>query len=361
MAGSVNRRTLIVGVVVIHAVLLAFILFLLARSRAPSAAMDDEVEPPPPAGAPGTPAGAPTGGRTPATAGGAGIPALTPAANPVRAVPLSQIRFTTGTGVLPAAVSAQTESCQAGILIDWGNRRILWSKSPDAQVPIASMTKMMTVLLLMERIRTDPSITLQTRVKVTKTAAEVAESQVYLDPREEFSLDDLLKCIMVFSANDVGHLVAEFLGGGSTAPFVAQMNKRAGELGLTHTRFVTPHGLPVARQKGVDQSTPRELAYLGALLLNYPEVVKWSSTRVTSIRENDARFKPFQLVNRNGLVGKVEGVNGMKTGYTRAAGWCLTATCVRNGRTLICVVTGCPKSDVRNRLVESLLEWGYTQ
>ena len=371
MGRNVKRKAVIVGVVVIHVVLLAWIVSLLMHSRksegpGPAAATAGGAPPTqlaaaglPVGGAAAVrPAGPPDAG-TPAGAAAAAPAAVPPA--PVAAVPLPQIAFTNGTATVPANLNVQTQGCKAGILIDWTNKKILWNKSADTQVPIASMTKMMTALLLMERIHSDPSVTLQTQVKVTKTASLVGGSQVYLDPRETFTLDELLKCMMIFSANDVTHLIAEFLGGGSADAFVAQMNKRAQELGLTHTHFVTPHGLPLPGQKTVDQSSPRELAYLAGMLLNSPEVVKWSSTRTTAIREHSTQFKPFQLVSRNGLVGRTEGLNGMKTGYTKEAGFCMAATCVRGGRTLICVVNGCSKSEIRNNLVENLLNWGYAQ
>jgi len=243
--------------------------------------------------------------------------------------------------------------------VDGTNRHILWRRKDTTVTPIASLTKMMTAYLLVEAIKTRADVSLKTQVRVTASAAEVAGSQVYLDPRETFPLQDLLKCIMIFSANDAAHLVAEFLGGGDVQKFVGQMNVRANALGLNHTRFFNPHGLPAADGKE-NQSSPLEMACLAGHLLEHPEIVRWSSTWLSYLREN--KQKPFQLVNRNRLVNPregVPGVNGMKTGYTRKAGYCVAATCVRETRTLIAVVTGCPSSKERNSLVETLLEWGY--
>lgn len=258
-----------------------------------------------------------------------------------------------------SAVSHKASSCRSGILVDWTNRQILWRRKATAVTPIASLTKMMTAYLLVDAARRRPDVNLETPVRVTASAAEVAGSQVYLDPRETFPLQDLLKCLMIFSANDAAYLIAEFLGGGDVQKFVGQMNAQANALGLNHTRFFNPHGLPTADGRE-NQSNPLEMACLAGRLLEHPAIVRWSSTWLSYLRED--KQKPFQLVNRNRLVNPregVPGVNGMKTGYTRKAGYCVAATCVREARTLVAVVTGCPSSKERNSLVEALLEWGY--
>ncbi len=262
---------------------------------------------------------------------------------------------------LNKAVEARSTACRTGILIDWSSHRILWRKEADRPVPIASMTKMMTALLLAERVRNDPGLSLDTLVKITPAAAKIGGSQVWLDPRESLSLDDLLKCIMIMSANDAAFQIAHFLGGGDPAAFVKAMNRRARELGLERASFHSPHGLPGRSERDSDQATATEMAFLAARLLDYPEVVKWSSTRLSYIRENHPTFNPFQLVNRNRLITNAPGVNGMKTGFTSEAGFCVATTCVRDGRTLIAVVTGCSTSQDRDELVKALLDWGYTQ
>ena len=262
---------------------------------------------------------------------------------------------------LPEEVTRLAEGCRAGLLLDWSNRRILWEKEGEQQVPIASMAKMMTVLLMMEEIEANPDLSLDTEVRVTRQAAAVGGRQVWLDPRETFSLDQLLKIIMMHSANDAAYLVAEFLGGGEVDRFVERMNDRASELGLRRAEFVNPHGLDTREDEPVNRATVRELAWLGARLLQYPRVVEWASTWLSSIREDDPRFDRFDLVSTNRLVRSYRGVTGMKTGYTRLAGFCLTATCERDGRVLIAVVVGCESSDQRNQLVEALFDWGWQQ
>ena len=262
---------------------------------------------------------------------------------------------------LPRELRRKVQACKTGILLDWTNRKTLWRKNDATVVAIASLSKMMTALLLMEAVDAEPNLSLATRVKVSASAAKVGGSQVYLDPKETFTLEELLKCVMIFSACDAAELVAEHLGGGDAAAFVAQMNARAREMRMKDLHFVNAHGLPTADRKSENRGTAAEMAFLAGTLLDYPDVVRWSSTWLSYIREDTSHA--FQLVNRNRLVNPtegVEGVNGMKTGYTNKAGYCLAATCQREGRVLIAVVTGCASSGGRNALVEELLAWGYS-
>lgn len=266
--------------------------------------------------------------------------------------------FTAATASLPSEIKEKTKSCDSGILVDLDNRDIIWQKNSRQAVPIASMVKMMTALNMMRLLENDHSMSLKSRVDVTETAASIGGRQVYLDPRESFTLDELLKCIMIFSANDAAYLIAETLGEGDVSVFVEQMNKLADDMQLEKAGFISPHGLPGA-DANHDRASPLELACIAAALLEYPEVLKYSSTRLSYIRGDDSRFDEFQLLNTNKLVGKVEGVNGMKTGYTQAAGYGTTVTCERNDRTLIAVVTGCSSGAGRDELVTDLLEWQF--
>lgn len=293
-----------------------------------------------------------TGGQREGT-GGAGGTRTVPG-HDLRRIPFSYVSRR-----LPDDIAAREKACRTGILVDWDSYEILWRKFPDRPVPIASMTKMMTTLLTVEELDRNPSLALSTPVQVTPQASEVGGSQVYLDPRESLTIDELLKCVMIFSANDAAYLLAQYLGDGEVGAFVNRMNTRADALGLEHAKFVTPHGLTDSTTGATDQATATELAFLAAILLEHPEVVRWSSTRLAYIREDSERFDPFQLVNRNALVTNCDGVNGMKTGYTRKAGFCVAATCKREGRTLIAVVTGCSSKNDRNELVKALFDWGY--
>jgi D-alanyl-D-alanine carboxypeptidase (penicillin-binding protein 5/6) len=265
--------------------------------------------------------------------------------------------FRNGTLPVTPGLKNRLNDCRTGVLIDVTNRRLLWNKSGNQAVPLASLTKMMTALLLVERERSDPGLSLEQKVRVTKEAEAVGGSQVYLDHRESLTVDEILKCIMIFSANDAAYLAGQMLGNGSVDTFVRLMNQRSAELGLQKMRFLNPHGLPERGHDGENRGTALEVAFLAEQLLKYPEVVRWSSTRLSYLREKTG--KPFQLLNRNQMVEKVPGVNGMKTGYTQKAGFCIATTCQRDGRTLVAVVTGCPSSKRRNALVRDLLDWGY--
>jgi D-alanyl-D-alanine carboxypeptidase (penicillin-binding protein 5/6) len=267
--------------------------------------------------------------------------------------------YTRNAPPLPNDLDVKAALCRAGVALDWTHRNILWEKNAAEPVPIASMTKMMTAMLLLETVRDlNSGLTLNTPVRVTEGAWAIAEGQVYLDPRETFTLDELLKCMLIHSANDAAHLVAEFLGGGNPKRFCQLMNRRAKELGLSSFALFNAHGLTEPNRPRQNSASPLDLAFLAGHLLDYPEVVRWSSTWTSAIREQTS--KPFLLTNRNKLVKTCPGVNGMKTGFTTVAGFCVAATCNRNGRVLIVVATGCPSSVARDSLVAQLIEWGYT-
>jgi D-alanyl-D-alanine carboxypeptidase (penicillin-binding protein 5/6) len=251
-----------------------------------------------------------------------------------------------------------TKGAKAGILVDLDNGKVIWAKNAQEPVPIASMTKMMTILIVYESIRSG-KIDYNKNIEVSKSAASIGGSDIWLDPRETFPLRTLLKAIIIKSANDAAQLVGETLGDGDIDVFVKKMNKRASELGLKKARFYNPHGLPGKKD---NVATCEELAKIAALLLQYPDVVKMSSTPIDYIERKVGKHKKTMLTNTNHLVRKgVKGVDGMKTGYTRHAGCCLTATCERDGRRLVAVVTGFNKGSDRDKCVKELLDWGYKQ
>ena len=247
---------------------------------------------------------------------------------------------------------------KTGILVNINTRRVLWAKNCRKSVPIASMTKMMTALIAFETIQNDPDINLNTVVQVTKEAYKIGGSQVWLDPRESFTLKELLKTVMIKSANDSAYLIAQYLGGGDIASFIAKMNTTAKEIGMPNAHFSNPDGLPEKYASEDNRATAEGLAFLAEHLMKYPLAVKWASTRIDYFRENSKN--PTMLVNTNGLVRKnVTGVNGMKTGYTSRAGFCLTCTCTRGGKTLVGVVTGFKSSKARDKYMQELLSWGF--
>ena len=249
------------------------------------------------------------------------------------------------------------KQARSGILVDLDTHKVLWAKSPRKGVPIASMTKMMTILLAFEALDKRPDLELDTPVKVSPGAAGMGGSQVYLDVKETHALGELLKTMAIKSANDSAYLVAEYIGDGSMPHFIAAMNKRAYKLRMPSTNFVNVHGL-TSNDKTNSTSSPEGLAILAEYLLQYPLLIKWTSSKTGSFRPEDSKSHQM-LTNTNRLLGKCPGVDGLKTGYTRAAGFCITASCLRGGKRLVAVVSGFKSSKARNAFVSKLFDWGY--
>ena len=245
--------------------------------------------------------------------------------------------------------------CKTGILVDPVTRKVLWAKNADKSVPIASMSKMMTMLLAEEALAAG-RVSLTTPIKVTNAAYEIGGSQVWLDPKETFPLGELLKTVAIKSANDSAYLVGEYLGGGDISVFIKAMNDRAQDLGMKNTRFYDAHGL--GDNKGNHNlSSAHDLVLLAEHLIRYPDVLRLSSTRMDSFRDGK-----MQLRNSNNLVfNRVPGVDGLKTGFTDESGFCVTITCLRGGRRLIGCVTGFKTSKQRDAFCKALLDWGYAQ
>ena len=269
---------------------------------------------------------------------------------------------------MPAKLSQEINKCKQGICIDLTNRKILWAKGERTAGCIASMTKMMTVYLFMKDLRrTGSSLTLETVVPATPEACKTGGHQIYMDPKETFTLEELLKCVLIRSANDCALLMGQFLAGGSEEAFVKRMMDEAKEMGLDSFVFHNAHGLPVKLENGKkrleNMGSPIQLAFLAEQLMDIPEVVKWSSTKHDCIRENSPKFKRFDLDSTNTLLNNPScpGVNGMKTGMTDGAGFCITATCERNGRRMVVVAMGCANSRERDALVRNIFNWAYSK
>ncbi len=243
----------------------------------------------------------------------------------------------------------------AGLLVDANSGRILWAKHSREPQKIASMTKMMTVLLAMEAVKKGV-IMEDTSICVSAAASRIGGSQVYLKEGEVFTLEELLKSIMIVSANDSAHLVAEAIAG-DVDTFVSMMNERAKELGMHETVFYNVHGLPLKGRH--NSSSALDMAKLARELLKYPGVLQWTSTWMDTFRNGE-----FKMVNHNSLVNPVsgvKGVDGLKTGYYSQAGFCVTATALRGTHRLIAVVIGIENKSVRSTFVKELIEWGYLQ
>jgi D-alanyl-D-alanine carboxypeptidase (penicillin-binding protein 5/6) len=240
----------------------------------------------------------------------------------------------------------------SALIMDAGTGEILHEENADTQAYPASVLKLMGLLLTLEAVE-QGRLSLTEMVQVTKEAAQMGGSQVYLDPKEQFSVEDLLYALMVQSANDAAVALATRVAG-SKAGFVALMNKRAKELGMTSTEFHSVHGLPPSEGQQVDVTTARDLAILGRALAGKPEVFAYTSTV-----EREFRNGEFMMRTHNHLLKQVPGCDGFKTGYFRAAGFSIVATAARNGVRIIVVVLGSEDRKVRDSKAIELLEKGF--
>lgn len=251
---------------------------------------------------------------------------------------------------IPAAAVPQLDlNCRAAILIEQNSGRVLYEKAADERMPIASITKVMTLLLTFEAVH-DGRLTLETPVPVSEHAYHMGGSQIWLEPGEHFTLDEMLKAICVSSANDAAVAVAELVGGSEPA-FVERMNARAAELGMEHTTFHNACGLDTEGHL----STAWDVATMSRVILNTcPEILHY-----TGIWTDSLRGGATQLVNTNKLLRRYEGITGLKTGTTGGAGVCISASATRNGLSLIAVVLGAPSSADRFAAATTLLDYGF--
>ncbi len=259
----------------------------------------------------------------------------------------------------PAAAGTDTTTLYKGaIAIDAASGKVLFEERADIVSPPASMTKLMTYAIVHDAVR-QGTLRLDTPVRITKEDARMGGTQVYLDPRETFTVDELLYAVMVQSANDAAHALAR-AAAGSVPAFVAAMNAKARELGMSNTTFRTPHGLPPPNRvlQDGDLTSPRDFARLSRHLLTTTDITTYTSVRLRTFGEGK-RAKPMEMKNHNNLVSKVAGVDGLKTGYTAGAGFCLSATAQRNGRRVIVVMMGSPQAQVRDLHVSELIERAF--
>lgn len=248
-----------------------------------------------------------------------------------------------------AASGSLALNCRAAVLIEPESGRVLYEKSPDEKMPIASITKLMTLLLTFEAVH-GGKLTLDTLVPVSEHACHMGGSQIWLEPGEQFTLDEMLRAICVSSANDAAVAVAELVGGSEPA-FVEQMNARAAELGMMNTTFRNACGLDTEGHL----STARDVAVLSCYILNTcPELLHYTGIWTDSLRNGQT-----QLVNTNKLLKRYSGITGLKTGTTSGAGVCISASAVRDGLILIAVILGSPSSADRFNAATTLLDYGF--
>ncbi len=250
------------------------------------------------------------------------------------------------------AIPSLTGNFKSAYVMDAETGLTLVATNPDDRRQPASMLKMMTELIILEHIA-DGDLRLDEIVKVSAKASRMGGSQVYLKHGEEFTVEELLKALAIHSANDAAVALAEHLAG-STDAFIDLMNMRAGELGMRDSEFHSVHGLPAGRGQSPDMTTARDLARLGMEIIKYPQALEWASTKTAPFRDGK-----FTLYNPNKLVGNYRGLDGIKTGYTGAAGFCVTASATQKGKRLISVVMGCPKDKDRANETTRLLTYGF--
>ena len=245
-----------------------------------------------------------------------------------------------------------TDPYRSAILLNAATGEVLFEKNADAVVYPASSLKLMTLLVILERIE-QGFLKLDDMVQVTVEAYKMGGSQVYLDPKEQFPIEDLLYALMIQSANDAAVALAGHVAGSQEA-FVEMMNKKAAELGMNHTTFHSVHGLPPSNNKGVDVSTARDFGILCRYLSTKPEVFKYTSARVRDFRGGE-----FIMRTHNHLLKQVAGCDGFKTGYFTKAGFSIAATAKRGGVRIIAIVMGSKNRKVRDAKAIELLNKGF--
>lgn len=241
---------------------------------------------------------------------------------------------------------------RAAVLMDSDSGEVLFAQNENVPWPPASMVKMMTVLVAMEQVQAG-AITLDDMVPTSAWASQMGGSQVFLAPDEQFPLRDMLRAVMISSANDASVAVAELVGG-STEAFVEMMTKRGQELGMKSSEFHSVHGLPPATGQKPDLMSAMDLAILGRKLAGFPEVMEWAGSAEALFRDGQ-----FIMRNTNHLVRTYKGATGLKTGYYAAAGFEVTATASRDGLNLIAVVLGVPTKQGSFDEAAKLLSKGF--
>ncbi len=255
---------------------------------------------------------------------------------------------------LPTAASADTVPIHApsAILMDVATGTVLYEKNADERREPASVTKVMTLLLVMEALDAG-QISWDDTVTASAAAAGKGGSQIFLEEGEQLSMDEMLKSVVVSSANDCATALAEHVAGSETA-FVGRMNARAAELGMENTHFVNCTGLDDEPEAQEHLTTARDVAIMSRALLGHDAI-----RRYTTIWMDTVRGGAFGLSNTNKLIRFYEGATGLKTGYTSRAGHCLSASAKRDGIELIAVILGDDSSSHRFEDAKALLNWGF--
>ncbi|WP_445670186.1 D-alanyl-D-alanine carboxypeptidase family protein [Paenibacillus sp. PL2-23] len=252
-----------------------------------------------------------------------------------------------------AAAIDLAPSALSAILMDAESGTVIFEKNSHDKLPPASITKIMTLLLIMEALD-DGTIKLTDKVQTSENAASMGGSQIFLEPGEEMTVEEMIKGIALASGNDASVAMAEKLGG-TEQNFVAMMNEKAKQLGMNDTHFVNPNGLPVEGHF----SSAHDIAVMSRELLKHKEVTQYTGMYQDYLRKTSD--KPFWLVNTNKLVRFYSGADGLKTGFTSEAKYCLSATAKRDNLRIIAVVMGEPTTKQRNTEVSQMFDYGFAQ
>ena len=250
-----------------------------------------------------------------------------------------------------SGVEELTTNAKSAIMIEAATGKILYEKNKDEKLPMASMTKMMTLLLIMEEIESG-NLKWDEMITTSEHAASMGGSQIFLEVGEKMSVSDLVKGICIASGNDASVAMAERIGG-TEEKFVSMMNQKAEKLGLKNTHFENACGLDSDNH----YSSANDMSIIAKELVKHQKILEFSGTYEDYLRQNTA--KSFWLVNTNKLVRYYQGVDGLKTGYTKNAGYCITTTAKRNNMRLITVVMGEPTSPIRNSETTKMLDYGF--
>ncbi|MFT0800383.1 D-alanyl-D-alanine carboxypeptidase family protein [Bacillus swezeyi] len=261
----------------------------------------------------------------------------------------------------PSAFAKQSEKksselaheAKSAVLIERDTGKVMYDKNSHEKLPPASMTKVMTMLLIMEALDKG-KIQMKDKVRTSEYAASMGGSQIFLEPGEEMTVEEMLKGIAIGSGNDASVAMAEHIAG-SEEEFVKRMNEKAAELGLKDTSFKNTTGLP---EEG-HYSTAYDMAHMAKELLKYERITKFTGTYEDYLRENTD--KKFWLVNTNRLIKFYPGVDGVKTGFTNEAKYCLTASAKKGNMRVIAVVFGASTPKERNTQITKMLDYAFSQ
>jgi D-alanyl-D-alanine carboxypeptidase (penicillin-binding protein 5/6) len=257
--------------------------------------------------------------------------------------------------VFAGAKTAQlTVVSEAAILTEATTGTVLYQKNPDRRLHPASVTKLMVMLLVLEAINRG-DIKLTDRVTASPEACRMGGSQIWLEPGEQMTVAELLKAVCIVSANDASYALGEHIAG-SEPDFIALMNRRARELGLKNTSYVNTTGLEPSCGGPGNLTSVRDMALLGCEVIKYPQVFQWSGVWIDSLRGGNSFLR-----NTNKLVRFYRGCDGLKTGFTAEAGYCLVGTARREGVRLIAVAMKAPSIEARSRDISRMFNYGFAR